>query len=248
MLLVYGTEGRLTDEERTTCMVESLALCDELAAQGQFIDATPLEPVTTAVTVRAQDGQTLITDGPFAETTEQLGGFFMLDLADLDEAITVAARLPSVSKSTIEIRPVLTLEGLPQARPVSAASGQPLKPFLLLCYDDEAAWRAAGPEAHRAAMSEAVAICQKLSDSGAYLSASPLHPSATATCVRVRDGKRVITDGPFAETHEVLGGYYLILAESREAAARIASRHPGLRFGSVEVRPVFDMTPLRKRA
>jgi hypothetical protein len=247
MLLVYQTEGCQTAEERTACVVESLALCDELTARGQFVDAAPLESVTTAVTVRVRDGQTLVTDGPFAETTEQLGGYFVLDLADLDEAIAVAARLPPATRGTIEIRPLLALDEVPPGQPISAAEGRPGTPFLVLCYDDEAAWRAAGPDALRAAMAEATALCHQLNDSGAYLSAAPLHPAATATCVRVRDGRRVITDGPFAETHEVLGGYYLILAESRDAAARIAARHPGAGFGSVEVRPAFDLAPLRKQ-
>jgi hypothetical protein len=249
MLLVYGAENRLTDEERTACMVDGLAFCDELVARGQLVDVSPLESVTTAVTVRVRDEETLVTDGPFAETTEQLGGYFVLDLADLDEAIAVAARFPAVTKkgTTIEIRPMLALEGLPPGQPVSAAEGRPGTPFLVLCYDDEAAWRTAGPDARRAAMAEATALCHQLDESGAYLSASPLHPAATATCVRVRDGRRVVTDGPFAETHEVLGGYYLILAESRAAAAQFAARHPGAGFGSVEVRPVFDLTPLRKQ-
>jgi hypothetical protein len=97
-------------------------------------------------------------------------------------------------------------------------------------------------------MAEAAALCRRLDDAGAFLSASPLHPAATATCVRVRDGRRVITDGPFAETHEVLGGYYLVLAGSRDEAVRIAARHPGARAGSVEVRPVFDLSGLRDPA
>jgi hypothetical protein len=247
MLLIYGDENCWTAEERTACMVESLALCDELAERGQFIDASPLESVTTAATVRVRDGQALVTDGPFAETTEQLGGYFVLDLANLDEAIAVATRLPPVTRGTVEIRPLFALDGLPPARPVSAAEGLPGATFLMLCYDDEGAWRAAGPTAHRTAMAEATALCRQLSDSGAYLSAAPLHPTETATSVRVRDGRRVITDGPFAETHEVLGGYYLIHAESRDAAVRVAERHPGARVGSVEVRPVFDLSPLRKR-
>jgi hypothetical protein len=244
MLLIYSAEDCWTEVERTACMVESLRVCDELKARGQFFDASPLHPVATAATVRVRDGQTLVTDGPFAETTEQLGGYFVLDLPDLDAAIAVAARLPPAKKGTVEIRPVFALDGLPPARPVEAA-GAGATPYLLLCHDDEAAWRAAGPEALRSAMTEAVGICRELNGAGAYLSASPLHPAATATCVRVRDGKRAVTDGPFAETHEVLGGYYLILAESRDAALRVAARHPGARVGSVEVRPVFDLSPLR---
>jgi hypothetical protein len=246
MLLIYSTEGCMTDAERHDCMVESLGVCDDLAARGQFLDASPLLPVATATTVRVRGGRTLVTAGPFAETTEQLGGYFVLDLPDLDAAIAVASRLPPVKKGTVEIRPVLDLDGLPPARPIADAPAG-ATPYLLLCHDDEAAWRAAGPDALRAAMTEAAGLAHRLHDAGAYLSAAPLHPPATATCVRVRDGKRVVTDGPFAETTEVLGGYYLILADSREAAVRAAEQHPGVRFGSVEVRQTFDLTLLRTR-
>ena len=209
MLLIYGAEDQWTDDERTECMNESLAICDELKARGQFLDASPLESVTRAVTVRVRGGQTLITDGPFAETTEQLGGYFVLDLPDLDAAIAIAARLPPASKGTVEIRPMLALDGVPPARPVEAA-GAGTTLYMLLCCHNEPEWEAAGPEAHRAAMSEATASCRKMGDDGVLLSSSPLHPAATATCVRVRDGKCLVTDGPFAETHEILAGYYLI--------------------------------------
>ncbi|MBA4187308.1 MAG: hypothetical protein C0467_04735 [Planctomycetaceae bacterium] len=246
MLLIYGTECQWTDEERKDCMNESLRICDELAAQGKFIATSPLQPVTTAATVRVREGRPLITDGPFTETTEQLGGYFLLELADLDEAIAIASRLPPVTKGTVEIRPVFTLEGLPPARSLQAGSiGPNVRPFLLLCYDDEAAWQEAGEAARREAMAKAASLCHRLSETGTYLRASPLHPAATATCVRVRNGKRQITDGPFAETHEVLGGFYLILAESREAALDVAAQHSGLERGAVEVRPLFDLSGLR---
>lgn len=243
MLLMYGAESAWTDAERTACMVESLGVCDELIAGGKFLDASPLESVATATTVRVRDGRPLATDGPFAETTEQLGGFYLLDLVDLDEAIAVATRLPPARKGTVEIRPVLALDGLPPARrlPENPAG----TPYLLLCYGDEAAWEAAGPTALEEARQEAAGLAPKLAETGRYVSASPLHPAATATCVRVRDGKREITDGPVAETHEVLGGYYLVLADSREGVIEFAARHPGARRGSVEVRPVFDLAAVR---
>jgi hypothetical protein len=247
MLLIYGAEEAWTADERRACMVESMGICDELAVQGKFVDASPLESVRTAASVRVRDGRTLVTDGPFAETTEQLGGYYVLDLADLDEAIAVAARLPPAAKGTVEVRPLVELEGLPPARPRPTATvAGPGRPFLLICYDDEAAWEAAGPGALAEAQAEAVALARRLSAEGRYLSASPLYPSATATCVRVRAGRRVITDGPFAETHEMLGGYYLILAEDRATAVRIAEQHPGVRVGAVEVRPLFDLSALRK--
>jgi hypothetical protein len=245
MMLIYGAEDRWTGPERTACMQESMRICDQLAAQGQFIDASPLESVKTAVTVRVREGRTLVTDGPFAETTEQLGGFYALDLPDLDAAIAVASRLPPVKKGTVEIRPLCAVDGLPAGRPPSTGHESSAAPYMLLCYDDEAAWQAAGPEALQAAMAEATTLCQELAEAGSYMSASPLHPAATATSVRVRDSKPVVTDGPFAETREVLGGYYLILAPSRDAAIQVAARHPGARTGSVEVRRLTDLSPLR---
>jgi len=247
MLLMYGPENGWTDEERKDCMEKSLRICDELVTQGKFVATSPLQSVRTAATVRVREGRPLITDGPFAETTEQLGGYFVLELADLDEAIAVASRLPPTTKGTAEIRPILALDGLPPARSLHVGSSGPnVTPFMLLCYDNEAAWQAAGPAARREAMSQAAALCQRLRETGQYLIASPLHPAATATCVRIRNGKREITDGPFAETHEVLGGFYLILAESRDAALQVASQHPGAGRGAVEVRPLFDFSALRK--
>jgi hypothetical protein len=247
MLLIYGAEDCWTADERRACMLESLGICDELASEGKYLAASPLQSVTTAASVRVRDGRTLVTDGPFAETTEHLGGYYVLDLADLDEAIAVAARLPPAGKGTVEIRPLLALDGLPPECPLPAAAGDgSLTAFMLLCYDDEAAWEAAGPRALAEARAQAAALARRLSNEGRFLSASPLHPAATATCVRVRGGRRVITDGPFTETHEVLGGYYLILAEDRDTAVRFAAQHSGARLGSVEVRPVFDVSGLRQ--
>lgn len=245
MLLMYGAEDAWTDEERTACVIESLDICNELAARGKFLGASPLQSVQAARTVRVRGGEMLVTQGPFAETTEQLGGYFLLDLEHLDEAIAVAAKLPPVRKGTVEIRPIQPVEGLPTPRPPFADGGETSKTaYMLLCYDSEAAWRDAGPDAHKAAIAEAAALTRDLDRSGCYVSAAPLRSAETATCVRVRDGRRFISDGPFTETREVLGGYYVILAESRDEAARIAARHPGARLGSVEVRPLFDLSGL----
>jgi hypothetical protein len=115
---------------------------------------------------------------------------------------------------------------------------------MLLCYDDEAAWANAGESVHRAAIQEAVGLTHELHAKGQYLLASPLHPVATATSVRVRDGKRMVTDGPFAETREQLGGFYLIEAKDLDEAIAIAARHPGARLGTVEIRPVREIEGL----
>jgi len=119
MLLVYGAEDVWTQEERQRCMQDSIHLCNDLHAKGQFLGASPLHSVTTATSVRIRDGKRLITDGPFAETAEQLGGYFLIDVENLDEAIAVADRIPGGKQGTIEIRPIIELE-LPS--PVSAHS------------------------------------------------------------------------------------------------------------------------------
>jgi hypothetical protein len=113
MLLIYIDEQTLTDTEREHCYEESTRLSQELNARGQYLAANPLHPTATATTVRVRDGKSLITDGPFAETREQLGGYFLINAKDLDEAISIAGRIPSARFGTVEVRPVLELPGLP---------------------------------------------------------------------------------------------------------------------------------------
>ncbi|MBL9082873.1 MAG: YciI family protein [Planctomycetales bacterium] len=114
MLLVYSTEDAYAPDERAECIAESIELCHELAAQGKYLAASPLHPVSTATSVKIRSGKPLVTDGPFAETTEALGGYFLIDVADLDEALAVAKRIPGARKGTVEVRPVVELTGLPQ--------------------------------------------------------------------------------------------------------------------------------------
>jgi hypothetical protein len=113
MLLVYLDEQAMSDAEREHCYVESAQLTQDLNATGQYVDASPLHSVTTATSVRVRDGKRLITDGPFAETREQLGGYYVIEASDLDEAIAIAERVPPARFGTVEIRPVMEIEGLP---------------------------------------------------------------------------------------------------------------------------------------
>lgn len=113
MLLIYGSESCWTEDERRECMIESMAISEELEKQGKWIASSPLHSVTTATCVRVRDDRKQITDGPFAETTEQLGGYYIIDVDHLDEAIAIAARLPPAKKGTVEIRPLFPLPELP---------------------------------------------------------------------------------------------------------------------------------------
>jgi hypothetical protein len=113
MLLVYFDEQSLGEAEREACYVESAQLTQELNANGQYLGANPLQPTATATSVRVRNGKRLVTDGPFAETREQFGGYFLIDVKNLDEAIAIAARIPMVHKGTVEIRPIVEIPGLP---------------------------------------------------------------------------------------------------------------------------------------
>jgi hypothetical protein len=113
MLLIYTDETSWTNDEREHCYAESTELTHELNARGQYLGASPLEPVATATSVRVREGKPIITSGPFAETREQLGGYFLVEAKDLNEAISIAARIPGARKGTVEVRPVMTLAGLP---------------------------------------------------------------------------------------------------------------------------------------
>jgi len=113
MLLIYGDEQALSETEREQCYGESAQLAHEINAAGQFRATAPLHPTSTATSVRVRNGKRLVTDGPFAETREQLGGYFLIEAGDLDEAIDVASRIPMASRGTVEIRPVIEISGLP---------------------------------------------------------------------------------------------------------------------------------------
>lgn len=113
MLLIYLTEDALNETERQKCYRESAQLAQHLDAKGQYLATAPLHSVATATSVRVREGNSLITDGPFAETREQLGGFFLIEAPDLDEAIAIAAQIPAARVGTVEIRPVIEVAGIP---------------------------------------------------------------------------------------------------------------------------------------
>ena len=116
ILLVHHSEevlGSLSKTDLQQMREESVRLANDLNVTGNSLDAAPLQPVSTAVSLRVREGKRLVTDGPFAETREQLGGYFFIDAGDLDQALDIAARIPGARIGTVEIRPVMDIEGLP---------------------------------------------------------------------------------------------------------------------------------------
>jgi hypothetical protein len=114
MLLIYFSEqAGLSETERQECYAESTQLAQQLQASGQYLAANPLHPTAMATSVRVRDGKRIVTDGPFAETREQLGGYFLIEANNLDEAIGIAGRIPMARKGIVEVRPVIEIPGLP---------------------------------------------------------------------------------------------------------------------------------------
>jgi hypothetical protein len=114
MLLIYADEkGSLTPEEREDCYAKSAQLAGELHATGNYLAASPLHLTSTATSVRIRENKRLVTDGPFAETREQLGGYYLINADNLDQAISIASRIPAATWGTVEVRPVMEIPGLP---------------------------------------------------------------------------------------------------------------------------------------
>ena len=113
MLLIYMGEDAMSEREREQCYADSTQLAHDLRASGKYVSANPLQPVAAATSVRLREGKRFVTDGPFAETREQLGGYFLINAENLDDAIAVAALIPAARKGTVEIRPIVEIPGLP---------------------------------------------------------------------------------------------------------------------------------------
>ncbi len=227
-------------------MIESMGISEELEKQGKWLAASPLHSVTTATSVRVRDGRKQITDGPFAETTEQLGGYYIIDVDDRDETIEIASTLPPAKKGAVEIRPLLSLPdslSLPvgDVSGVRSSDAVEAKDYLVLLYAEEGAWP---PEEHAVALAESVDLCDHLHANGQFVSAAPLQPPNTAACVRVRNGNRTVIDGPFPETKEQLGGYFLIRVANLDEAIAVAAKIPDARRGTAEIRPLFPLPML----
>ena len=237
LLLIHDEEeklGRMPSEEVRGVIAEYRALTETLKESGVYVGSNRLSSVARAATVRVRDGETVVTDGPFAETKEQLGGYYLIDVETLDEALEWAARIPSARIGSIEVRPLY-------GDAATAESTGDAAQYTLLFYSDEQVTSARPEEERKTVVAAYGALAEQLRERGEYVAGAPLKPVATATTVRVRDGETVVTDGPFAETKEQLGGFFLIESPSFEQAKEWAAKVPAARYGSVEVRPIMPV-------
>jgi hypothetical protein len=114
MLLIYLDEKALDETQRRECYEDSARFARQIHEKGKYVAAAPLQPTSTATSVKVKDGRRLVTDGPFAETREQLAGYFLVEADDLEDAIEIAARVPAGRWGTVEVRPVIEVAGLPE--------------------------------------------------------------------------------------------------------------------------------------
>jgi hypothetical protein len=113
ILLIYQEENSRNATTHEACEREARTLIQELTSKGQYLGAAPLHPTSTATSVRIRNGKPLVTDGPFAETHEQLGGFYLIDTTNLDEAIEIARQIAGSHSGTVEIRPIREISEMP---------------------------------------------------------------------------------------------------------------------------------------
>jgi len=244
LCLVYVEEktfDSLPKGEQDECVAEHLAYDQVLAKSGHLISTEALASARTAVTVRSRDGRVAVTDGPFAATKEQLGGFFLIAARDLNDAIRVASHIPSARNGSIEVRPISRLAGQTEDSSQPPTKTSPTKYLCLVCFEEKEL--DALPKAEwDALVADSVEYDETLKKSGHMIVAHALAPVQSATTVRVRGGKLSMTDGPYAATKEQLGGFILIAAKDLDDAIRVAARVPVARLGCVEVRAVHELT------
>ncbi len=246
-LLFICSDGAPTEEKARVMSSEVPTWVADTEERGIRRFGNELAPVSEAVTVRVRDGQTVVTDGPFAESKEFVAGFDVIDAADLDEALAVAAAHPVSWFHAIEVRPFAG--DPPQPSPAREATdltptaegvGEPApgrrRYLLLMCVDgipasdeEEAALRRGGQS-----------WLERAEASGAPVCGHALEHAETASTVRVRGGETLVSDGPFVEAKEFIGGFAIVECASREEAIALAAAHPLARHHLIEVRPFAE--------
>ena len=231
-------DGRPAREDLAVIQREVPGWVEEMDARGVRLLGRELQLPQTAAMVRVRDGETLVSDGPFTETKEFMAGFDLLECADLDEAIEVAAKHPSSWFQAIEIRPFRERPPLGVKASVFAREDDSAgTPYLLSIWMDEASavWFE-----NRAVMDEVEAWRQDLEARGLHVLGGALGGPDTATTVHVRNGETVISDGPVIGPGGFIASIDVVSCADRQQAIELAAAHPIARDQALEVRPFYS--------
>jgi hypothetical protein len=242
-LMLHTLDESATPNTETCGVPDQLAAwVEEMTSRGVLLDGARLRPVADATTVRAPGGKVLVTDGPFAETKEQIAGYDVIECPDLDSAVAVASAHPTTQVGSIEVRAFDAGMPAPEV-PERPAEGK-LRYLMLVCADMRRAMEAAATQAPPAPpsdddedTSEIDAWVDSVADRRIY--GWPLAFPSEAVTVRRVDGRVVTTDGPFAETKEHIAGYDLLECHNLDEAIDAAGTHPVSGGGVLEIRPLW---------
>jgi hypothetical protein len=229
-LMLICTDGVSTPEIAATMQEQTPKWVEEMDSRGVRLLGNGLEPPDSAKTVRVRDGQTLISDGPFADTKEFIAGLDVIEAESLDEAIEVAARHPVSWYFAIEVRPFKYAVEVPKDW-----TYRQLRYLLMYCIDGVAEQ----DELEQQLLSDIEVWLEMVQARGVRVLGGPLAEPSTATTVRVRGGETLLTDGPFAETKEFLAGIDILSCQTMEEALEVAAASPLARLHMVEVRPFW---------
>jgi hypothetical protein len=204
-------------------MEEMGRFCAELHGQGKLTGGMPLHPKAEGVRITRHADRVIVSDGPFAEAKEVVAGFLVVDAVSREEAVEIAKRCPDARRGVIEVRRAPDRDVVPDAGPGPR--------WLLLLHMPPDVTDPDG-----SCLRAMLAYDEVLKKEGSYVESSQLWLEPPPARVAVRGGQTVVTDGPFAETKEVAGGYYVVRAATRAEAIAIAKRCPHLGTGPIEVR------------
>ena len=211
-------------------------------------EGAALQPSRTAKTLRWRNGKVLVTDGPYAETKEQLGGIAVVEARDMDHAVELFSNHPGLQYGvTFEIRPIdeqslqREAESLARVRKSAPAIDQKATKYAGLGFINEADWGSISKSEFDTMMNRCIEFHEARVKSGQMLSVIGLESARTAKTLRSKAGQVLVTDGPFAETKEHFGGISVLALKDFSAAVATLSQHPALPFGMViEIRPIDE--------
>jgi hypothetical protein len=249
--------GAMSKGQQDAMVKDCFTYDRKLLKDGHMIpDGVPLQASRIARTLRWQNGAVLVTDGPFAETKEHLGGIGVLEARDMEHAVELMSRHPGLRYgATFEIRPIdeASLErqakSMAERRGSAPAVNSEALQFAGLGYIDEHGWDSISPEERNAMLERCRAYDEERVQCGQWLKGFGLQHMRTARTLRAKAGQVVVTDGPFAETKEYLGGIVVLAFKDWNDAVASVSRHPALPFGvTIELRPTDEATIKRWEA